>query len=77
MYTTSLGIHVGIIFLMISIIQQIMSVYLDFNYLHWFNNWSNMNNCISEFVSNSYNQKVFILRSTIRSVCIPRGELAL
>ena len=30
--------------------------------------------CISDFVSNSYNQDVFIVGCNIRELCISRGE---
>ena len=36
--------------------------------------WSYINSCISNFVSNSYNQDVFIVGCTIRELCISRGE---
>ena len=40
----------------------------------WYKNWSYINSCISDFVSNSYNQDVFIVGCTIRELCISRGE---
>ena len=42
--------------------------------LSWYKNWSYINSCISDFVSNSYNQDVFIVGCTIRELCISRGE---
>ena len=40
----------------------------------WYKNWSYINSCISDFVSNSYNQDVFIVGCTIRELSISRGE---
>ena len=52
--------------------------YLAFKYKikssSWYKNWSYINSCISDFVSNSYNQDVFIVGCTIRELCISRGE---
>ena len=53
--------------------------YLAFKYKikcsSWHKIWSyNINSCISNFVSNSYNQDVFIVGCTIRELCISRGE---
>ena len=52
--------------------------YLAFKYKikcsYWYKNWSYINSCISDFVSNSYNQDVFIVGCTIRELCISRGE---
>ena len=52
--------------------------YLAFKYKikssAWYKNWSYINSCISNFVSNSYNQDVFIVECTIRELCISRGE---
>ena len=53
-------------------------IYLAFKYKikcsSWYKNWSYVNSCISDFVSNSYNQDVFIVWYTIRELCISRGE---
>ena len=52
--------------------------YLTFKYTikcsSWYKYWSYINSCISDFVSISYNQDVFIVGSTIRELCISRGE---
>ena len=54
--------------------------YLAFKYKikcsYWYKNLSyiNTNSCISDFVSNSYNQDVFIVGCTIRELFISRGE---
>ena len=40
----------------------------------WYKNWSYINSCISDFVSNSYIQDVFIVGCTIQELCISRGE---
>ena len=52
--------------------------YLAFKYKikcsYRYKNWSYINSCISDFVSNSYNQDVFIVGCTIRELCISRGE---
>ena len=40
----------------------------------WYKNWSYINSCISDFVSNSYNQDVFILECIIREICISKVE---
>ena len=37
-------------------------------------NWSYINKCIPNFVSNSFNQDVLIVGCTIRELCISRGE---
>ena len=51
--------------------------YLAFKYKikcrSWYKNWSYINSCISNFVSNRYNQDVFIVGCTIRKLCISRG----
>ena len=50
--------------------------YLAFKYKikcsSWYKNWSYINSCISDFVSNSYNQDVFIVGCTTRELCISR-----
>ena len=52
--------------------------YLAFKYKikcsSWNKNWLYINSCISDFISNSYNQDVFIVWCTIRELCISRGE---
>ena len=52
--------------------------YIAFKYKikcsYWYTNWSYINSCISDFVSNSYNQDVIIVWCTIRELCISRGE---
>ena len=40
----------------------------------WYNNWSYISSCISDVVSNSYDQYVFIVGCTIRELYISRGE---
>ena len=49
---------------------------LEFKYKikcsYWYKNWSYINSCISDFVSNSNNQNVFIVGCTIRELCISR-----
>ena len=42
--------------------------------IHWYKNWSYINSCISNFVSNSYNQDVFIVGCTTGELSISRGE---
>ena len=39
----------------------------------WYKNLSYINSCISDFVSNSYNQDIIIVGCTIRELCISRG----
>ena len=46
--------------------------YINWSYKN--RNWSYINGCISDFVSNSYNQDVFIVGCTIQELCISRGE---
>ena len=41
---------------------------------YWYKNWSYINSCFSDFVSNSYNQDVFIVGCTIRELCIPEEK---
>ena len=52
--------------------------YLAFKYKvkcsSWYTHLSNINNCIYNFMSNSYNQDVCIVGCTIRELCISRGE---
>ena len=42
---------------------------------HWYKNWSYINSCISDFVSNSYNQDVFIVGCTIRELFLEEKNI--